>query len=168
MTDAVELAERLRLSATRLARLLRQQSDTGLTPSQLSALSAVDRHGPLTLGALAEHERVAPPTVTKVVAKLEADGFLRREVDPEDRRVARLTVTPEGLVLLTEIRARKDAWLTERISDLGSEPRARLAAALDVIDHLVAGEGRDAGGSAGPSPRRRGAPESESESEDDT
>ena len=45
-TDEVAMAARLRLSATRLARRLRQQSDSGLTPTQLSALAAVDRHGP--------------------------------------------------------------------------------------------------------------------------
>ena len=70
------MAGRLRLSATRLARRLRQQADTGLSPSQLSALATIRTHGPLTLGALAEHERVAPPSVTKVVAKLEAAGWV--------------------------------------------------------------------------------------------
>src|SRR4051812_6394584 len=89
--EASELAALLRVSATRLSRRLRQQADAGLSPSQLSALTAVWRHGSLTLGALAEYERVAPPTVTKVVAKLEADGLLERAVDPNDRRVARVT-----------------------------------------------------------------------------
>ena len=132
-----ELAARLRLSATRLARLLRQSTDTGLTPTQLSALAAVERNAPLTLGALAEHERVAPPTVTKVVAKLEADGYVERTVDPADRRVAHLTVTDEGLSLLGAIRARKDAWLTSRIALLDDDQRDRLFAALDVLDELV-------------------------------
>ena len=68
-----ELAARLRLSATRLARRLRQEADAGLTPSQLSALAVIEREGPLTLGALADHEKVAPPSITKVVAKLEVD-----------------------------------------------------------------------------------------------
>ena len=97
------MAARLRLSATRLARRLRQQTDTGLTPTQLSALAAVDRHGPLTLGDLAQHERIAPPTVTKVVAKLEADGYLTRQADPDDRRSTLVATTRSGRKLLDTI-----------------------------------------------------------------
>jgi DNA-binding MarR family transcriptional regulator len=128
------------LSATRLARQLRQQSDIGLTPSQLSALSSIDRHGPLTLGDLAECERVAPPSVTKVVAKLEADGLVTRKVDPSDRRCSHVTVTERGADLLTESRNRKSAWLAARINDLDADQRARLAAALDVLETLTTGD----------------------------
>src|SRR3954462_7167220 len=87
-SDAVVMAGRLRLSATRLARQLRQESDAGLSPSQLSALATIERHGTLTLGALADQERVAPPSITKVVAKLEAAGLVERKLDERDRRVA--------------------------------------------------------------------------------
>src|SRR6187455_2535455 len=90
------LAERLRLLATRLARQLRQQADTGLSPSQLSALSTIDNHGPLTLGALADLERVAPPTITKVVTNLVTSGFIARQVDENDRRVVRVAITDAG------------------------------------------------------------------------
>src|SRR3954451_18440725 len=93
------IAGRLRISATRLARRLRQEAQTGLSPSQLSALAAVERHGPLTLGALAEHERVAPPTITRVVAKLEEDSLLERQRDADDRRVTRVAVTGRGRTL---------------------------------------------------------------------
>jgi DNA-binding MarR family transcriptional regulator len=135
-----ELAARLRLSATRLARQLRQQSDTGMTPSQLSALAAVDRHGPLTLGALADHERVSPPTITRVVAKLEADGLVLRQADPTDRRSALVATTAAGDELLTATRQRKDAWLTGRLGDLDADQRNRLRAALDVLDAITAAE----------------------------
>jgi DNA-binding MarR family transcriptional regulator len=135
-----EMAARLRLSSHRLARRLRRQTDTGLSPSQLSLLTTVEVRGPMTLGALAEHERVSPPTITKVVAKLESMALVRREADAADRRVQRLTITPEGVALLDESRRRKTAWLTGRIRDLGPDERARLAAALDVLDALVSGD----------------------------
>ena len=131
------IAGRLRLSATRLARRLRQEAQTGLSPSQLSALAAVERHGPLTLGTLAEHEQVAPPSVTRVVAKLEADGFLTRQPDPDDRRVTRVVVTPKGRNLLGASRRRKTEWLTTRLENMDDEQRARLADALDVLDTLT-------------------------------
>ena len=138
--DVAEVAARLRLSATRLARRLRQEAGIGLTPSQLSALATVDNHGPLTLGSLAEREQVAPPSITKVVTKLEADGLLRRIPDPTDRRISRVGTTPAGAALVQESRRRKTAWLTDRIHELGDEDRAHLAAALDAIDRLIAHE----------------------------
>jgi DNA-binding MarR family transcriptional regulator len=135
-----EVAARLRLSATRLARRLRQEADAGLTPSQLSALAVVEREGPLTLGALADHEKVAPPSITKVVAKLESIGLVARAVDPGDRRFVRVAVTDAGRALLEASRQRKTAWLTGRIRELGPDAREQLAAALDVLDALVSAE----------------------------
>jgi len=88
------------------------------------------------LGALAEHERVAPPTITNIVAKLEADGLVSRHVDQADRRFARVTVTEAGAALMAEIRRRKTTWLAGRINELDSDQQAALAAALDVLDAL--------------------------------
>ena len=135
--DEAEIAARLRLSATRLARRLRQEADTGFTPSQLSALATISNHGPLTLGALADHERVAPPSITKVVAKLEADGLVERTPDPNDGRVSNVSTTAAGRALIAESRARKTTWLTGRLHELGPDARARLAAALDALDALT-------------------------------
>lgn len=135
--DIAETAARLRLSSTRLARRLRQQAGTGHTPSQLSALATIDHHGPLTLGALADHERVAPPSITKAVAKLEADGLVERATDPADRRVQRVSTTKAGRNLIAETRRRKTTWLTARIRELPADEQARLVAALDVLDHLA-------------------------------
>jgi DNA-binding MarR family transcriptional regulator len=131
------IAGRLRLSATRLARRLRQEAQTGLTPSQLAALACVERHGPLTLGTLAEFEQVAPPSITRVVVKLESDGLLTRLADPADRRVTKVAVTPKGRNLLGTSRRRKTEWLATRLEDLGAEQRARLADALDTLDALT-------------------------------
>src|SRR5438874_12632334 len=132
-----DIAARLRLSATRLARRLRQESGAGLSPSQQSALAVIANHGPLPLGALAEHERVAPPSITKVVSKLECDRLVVRTPDPGDRRVCRVAISPEGTALLEESRRRKTAWLTARINELDPDRQRRLAAALDVLDELI-------------------------------
>lgn len=138
--DPSEVAARLRLSATRLARRLRQQADAGLTPSQLSALAVIDVHGPLTLGSLADHERLAPPSITKLVHKLEAEGLVQRTTDVADRRVARVATSARGAALLAESRRRKTAWLTSRIGQLDADAQQRLAAALDVLDALASEE----------------------------
>lgn len=131
-----EVAARLRLSATRLHRRLRRHAGDALTPSQTSALAAIDVHGPLTLGALADHEGVSAPSVTKVLAILEDDGLVQRAPDPADRRVNYVSVTPKGAALVEESRRRKTAWLTERVRELDADQRRALAEALDVLDVL--------------------------------
>ena len=135
--DGAEIAARLRLSATRLARILRQQADLGLTPSQITALATVGREGPLTLGALADTEHVTPPSMTKIVERLEGLGLIERRADPVDRRRVLAAVTPAGETALATARARKDALLSTRIAELDPDERARLAAALDVLDRLA-------------------------------
>ena len=82
------LAASLRLAVARLARRLRQQAEADVTPSMLSALNTIERHGPMTLSDLAAHERVQPPTITSVVGRLEGAGMIARETDPHDRRVS--------------------------------------------------------------------------------
>jgi DNA-binding MarR family transcriptional regulator len=136
--DTAAIAARLRLSATRLARQLRQESDAALTPSQLSALASIERHGPVTLGTLAEQERVAPPSVTKVVTKLEAAGLVARRLDERDRRVAWVSITALGTSRLVKIRQRKHAWLAARLADLDDDQRRRITEALDALDALTA------------------------------
>ncbi len=136
VAEPSEVASRLRLAVARLHRTLRQHADAGLSPSQLSALVAIERHGSMTLGELAVHEGVAPPTITGVVARLEADGNVAREPDPTDRRVVRVVATDQGRDLVVRARERKDAWLTRRIAGLDADELERLAAALDVIEAL--------------------------------
>ncbi len=135
--DVGAMAAHLRVSVTRLARLLRRQGDAGLSPSQISALTSIERHGPMTLGQLADHERVAPPSITKVVDKLVDAGLVVRVPDTTDRRVTRVSITVEGAGLLADVRVRKDLWLASRLAELDDDQRGRLAAALDVIDALT-------------------------------
>src|SRR4051794_7682461 len=92
--SAAELAADLRLVIGRLARSLRQIDDGGLTPSQLSALSSIDALGSVRLGDLAAAERVTSPTLTKIVANLEAAGLVQRSAGPDDRRGGRGPATP--------------------------------------------------------------------------
>src|ERR1044072_6854417 len=104
--SAPEIAARLRLSATRLARRLRQESNAGLSPSQQSALAVIASHGPLTLGTLAAPAPAPPPT-PKAVSKLKRAGLVTRPPDPADRRVCRVAISPAGDALLEESRRRK-------------------------------------------------------------
>lgn len=136
--DAVaDLAGHLRLSVTRLARVLRQTADSDLSPTQASVLATVSNHGPLALGELAERERVASPTITKVIGLLHEKGLVDKATDPDDRRFVRVALTPAGEELLERTRARKNAWLARQLATLSDDDRARLAAATEVLDRLT-------------------------------
>jgi DNA-binding MarR family transcriptional regulator len=132
-----ELVVRLRLAVMRLARRLRQETGEEVTASQLSALSSVGRLGPLTLGALAAVERVRPPSMTRIVANLEAAGLVARRPDPADRRIARVEATRAGLDLLARSRTRKDAYLAARLAALTPAELAVLGRAVAVLERLL-------------------------------
>lgn len=132
-----ELTSRLRMVVTRLSRRLRQEANEGATPSQLAALATVERHGPITLGDLAGHERVRPPTMTRIVAGLEEARLVRRETDAADRRVARVTITSDGIRLLARSRTRKDALLASLLDHLEPDDLAVVEQAVPILEALV-------------------------------
>jgi DNA-binding MarR family transcriptional regulator len=131
------LANALRPTIARLARRLRQQDNTGLGPTVTAALSTIAKHGGPTHGELAATERLAPPTITSIVDKLERMGFVTREVDPSDRRVTRIRATAAGIDQLDEIRSRRTSWLAEQLAALPAIERQRLAEAATLLTKLV-------------------------------
>ena len=140
MQTTAVLPSQLRLAVMRLARRLRQESVGDITQSQLSALSIVDRRGPLSLGELADVERVAPPSMTRIAARLEEQGWVVRTVDATDRRVAHLAVTDAGRALLKETRTRRDAYLATRLRGLSADERVILGSALPLLERLAGDE----------------------------
>ena len=85
--DTAALAHDLRLAVMRLSRRLRNQRvDTSVTLTHLAALSTLKRHGPMSPGELAGHERVQPPSMTRVVVALEGMGLVTRTPHPTDGR----------------------------------------------------------------------------------
>lgn len=126
-----DLAGRLALAIGRLNRRMRS-STGGLSHGQLSALSSIARKGPLRPSELAAIEVVAAPTITRVVADLEARGLVQRQPDTDDRRSVFVEATDAGVELL--LRARSDrartvlTLLAERTPDELESIRAALAA----------------------------------------
>lgn len=132
-----ELASRLRLGVTRLARKLRQEAEPGITPSMLMALSSIERGGRMTIGDLCAAEQVQPPSMTRIVSALVDAGLVTREPDPGDRRIAWVEATPDGLRLLQRSRRRKEAYLSRRLRDLERDELAVLEEAVPILERLV-------------------------------
>ena len=137
--DPTVVADRLHSAAIHLLRSLRREDDrSGLSAPRLSALSVLVFAGPLTLGELAAAEQVRPPTMTRLVQALEADGLVSRAPDPRDGRVTRLAATPRGRRLLAAGRARRVAALARRLGELPAEERLALAHAAAAVERLAA------------------------------
>jgi DNA-binding MarR family transcriptional regulator len=133
-----EVAGRLRLAVNRLHRRLRQESLGGLSPAQASALGSVRRHGNPTLGELAAMEQVQPPTMTRIVAGLAEAGMVTRIADSNDRRSARVRVTPAGERTLERIRTRKNAFLVRRLGQLSEDEQRHATELAALLEHLLA------------------------------
>ena len=136
--DAAPLPERLRSAIHRLSRMLRQQDEGGYGQTAVAALATISKQGPITLGELAAHERVAPPSITKVVERLVGEGFVHKDVDVNDRRVTRVSITRQGQRQLDRIRQVRTEWLASRLDALTADELERLTGALDVLEKLVA------------------------------
>jgi len=132
-----ELPTRLRLAVLRLARRLRQQAEADLTPSMLSAMANIEYRQPVTLGQLAEAERVTPPTMSKIVGRLEDAGLVTRTADSEDKRIQRLSLSREGVKLIARNRSRKNAYLARKLRKLEPEEVAKLEDAVEVIEKIL-------------------------------
>src|SRR5262245_30720945 len=132
-----DLAGHLRHTIVRVARRMRQEAGSDLSPSLTAALSTVERHGPLTPSELANRERIQRPTATRVLSRLEEEGLIQRTADLYDKRSSLVTVTEKGSELLAELRTRKTAFLAARLETLEPEERATLQRAADILERVL-------------------------------
>src|SRR5215475_6826398 len=120
-------AARLRVAVLRLSRRLRKHDLAGLTPSQLSTLATVGKHGPMRLGDLAAAERIAPSTLTRLINVLEGQGYVRRVADTGDARAFLVSVTAQGSEALERIKDEATSLLTDILATLPPDQLAALA-----------------------------------------
>ncbi|MQA93269.1 MAG: MarR family transcriptional regulator [Streptosporangiales bacterium] len=127
----------MRISITRLARRLRaQRADSSLSGTQMAVLAALAKHHAMSPRELADHEKVQPPSMTRVLAALEEKGLVSRSQHPTDRRQQIVTLTDEGQELLKQDRKRREAWLAQRLKELTPEERATLRQAVKILERL--------------------------------
>jgi DNA-binding MarR family transcriptional regulator len=135
------LATALRISVSRLARRLRAERyraglEPGLSDTQLAALATLERLGQMTPGELADHEKVQPPSMTRVIAALEERGLVRRAPHATDRRQVVLTATTQGRAVVAQSRQLREAWLALQLRELTQQELATLRAAAPILEKL--------------------------------
>lgn len=129
------IATRLHAAAIHLLRAVRREDPaSGLSPARLSALSVLVYGGPRTIGALAAAEQVTPPTMTRLVAALEADGYVAREPSPRDGRAVIVHATPRAHEALEAARRRRVAQLLGLLAGLSDGEWARLGEAVTSLE----------------------------------
>ena len=137
-TTTARLATTLRDAIYRFNRRSRQTRPVGdLTVAQFSALTSLELGGALTPSELAETERVQPPTMTKLVARLEDRGLVQRTPHPTDRRQVILSTTEDGRAMLARYERARDEWLCRRLAELGQEEREVLRRAAEILQRVA-------------------------------
>ena len=135
--NRVAVADAVHSAAIHLLRGVRKEDvRSGLGPARLSALSVLVFAGPLRLSDLARIEQVKPPTMTKVVAGLEARGLVKRRADAKDARAVRLEPTARGTKLLQEGRRRRVTRLAEGLRVLTIDEVELLGRAAAIIERV--------------------------------
>ena len=134
---ADELAKTLRESIQRLNRRVRQARPVGdLTFSQLSVLTSLQLAGALTPRELADVERVQPPTMTKIIGKLEERGLIARTPHPTDRRQVILSATEQGQAVYAQFEQARNEWLASQLASLAPGERETLAQASEILQKI--------------------------------
>jgi DNA-binding MarR family transcriptional regulator len=138
MTDAAsgDVPARLAFATGRLNRRLRSAGGS-LSHGLLSALATVNKHGPLRLAELAQLETVSPPSTTRLVAELEAQGFVTRETDPADGRAVLISITAAGVETIAEARAARAVMVAELFERLEPHEVAAITTALPALEKMI-------------------------------
>lgn len=137
----IDTVTRLRVAIGRLSRRLRfttAGSEAGLTPTRISVLLSVDRHGPMRIAELAEQENLNPTMLSRAIGQLVDDGTLERVCDDRDRRAAWVNVTEAGHRLAEGIRRERTDALNDALSGLDADDRRLLERALPALEGLAA------------------------------
>lgn len=134
--DLSTLAANIRERLMPLSRVLRRGDGT-MTPTQLSVIGAIHRHGPISMGDLATREHLSRPMISRVVSSLEGSGLIDRGQDHSDRRICLLSLSEVGQEWVRAGRDFRNASLAERLARLEPADLVALSAALPAFDRLL-------------------------------
>lgn len=135
-TDALALAEDLRVTVGRFVRGVKRGANTPTT-SQSDTLSLLDRSGPLSVADLADRRNVRHQSMRLVASQLESEGLITKTPNPRDGRSQLLSITQKGKTLLARARDARTSQIARSIEEhLSEEDRRTLRAAICIIQRL--------------------------------
>jgi len=148
-------AHRRVLEACRARELRSEDGGTVLTRHQGRILTYLDPEDPVMVTELAEYAGVTASTMSLTLKRLEEAGLVRRERDPDDRRVVNVCVTPLGASMRERARELDPQRVDALLASLRPEERRRAVEGLsllaDAADALAARYDRYVGSLTGSS-----------------
>jgi DNA-binding MarR family transcriptional regulator len=119
----------------RLAREMRLAAQDGdLRGGPLSLLATLQREGAMSAVALARRQQLQPQSLTRHLARLDADGLIARSVDGADARRHVIAITPAGTTALMRQMVRRRDWLADRMADrLNADEQEALLNAAELM-----------------------------------
>jgi len=133
-TRLKRLGERLQTQAQALL----EYADVELPAAHFPVLAALERLGALNVGELTEALGVSQPGVTRLLARLEAEGLVRSAQLAGDRRVRTIALTKSGRQLIS--RVKRTAWpiVEAAVADACTGPAQPLLAILAALEEALA------------------------------
>jgi DNA-binding MarR family transcriptional regulator len=135
-TDTVLAADLLSVVA-RINRLATQRVRLQLPVAQARLLSMIEDQGAARISDLAALDHCSQPTMTTQVRRLEDAGLVSRTTDPLDARAVLISITPQGVAVLAEVRADRGAVIDPYLERLDETDRHILADAVRVMRSLL-------------------------------
>lgn len=113
------------------------EREVGLSAATWLLLSMLIEEDGTSQGEVSHRFEVDPSRITRLAQRLEAEGLLRRERDPEDNRVVRLYATEEGRLLVESCQERREEFEERIRREFTFEELAEFRRALCVITRLM-------------------------------
>lgn len=133
-----EIAALLHEQFARLTRQLRTlELPSGMTPERLSALSVIEKRGPISVTALADKEMVRPATMSRMVAALVEDGLVKRGEDKSDGRGVLVTTTAKGRRAFQRAQEQRLQHFAEVLDSLSAEQLLAMRSLTTALERLT-------------------------------
>jgi DNA-binding MarR family transcriptional regulator len=133
-----EIAGMLQEQFARLTRQLRSlELPQGMTPERLSALSVIEKRGPISVTALADNELVRPATMSRMVSALVDDGLVKRCEDKEDGRGVLVAATSKGRRAFQRAQEQRLQHFAEALNSLSGEQLTAMRSVTTALERLT-------------------------------
>jgi DNA-binding MarR family transcriptional regulator len=133
-----EIAALLHEQFARLTRQLRTlELPQGMTPERLSALSVIEKRGPISVTALAEQEMVRPATMSRMVTALVEEGLVKRSDDKTDGRGVLVSATPKGRRTFQRAQEQRLQHFAEVLDSLNVDQLAAMRNLTSALERLT-------------------------------
>ncbi|MFK8906571.1 MarR family winged helix-turn-helix transcriptional regulator [Streptomyces sp. YS-3] len=128
-----EVARVTSTAAELLEVLWGRASTAPASASQLRVLLILEHNSGINLRTLADFLASTPPSTSRLCDRLQAAGFVEREVSPADRREVRLHLSSHGQAFLTDLRVRRQQTVQAVLEQMPHAERAALLRGLEAF-----------------------------------